>query len=74
MMTNKARLLGAAALCGVGFTMAVFIATAAFEGTNMLNEAKLGVLCGSFLAGLVGWALLARELNRSRQTHDATSR
>lgn len=67
-------LLGAAALCGVGFTMAVFIATAAFEGTNMLNEAKLGVLCGSFLAGLVGWALLARELNRSRQTHDATSR
>jgi NhaA family Na+:H+ antiporter len=63
-----ATLMGAAALCGVGFTMAVFIATAAFEGTALLDQAKLGVLSGSIFSGLLGWALLARALGRDRET------
>jgi NhaA family Na+:H+ antiporter len=38
----------------MGFTMSLFIATLAFEGTPLLNSAKVGILAGSVAAGLVG--------------------
>lgn len=51
---------GVCVLCGVGFTMSLFIGTLAFEGAHSMFEAqvKLGVLLGSLLSGIVGAGLL----------------
>ena len=45
---------GCAWLGGIGFTMSLFIATLAFEGTPLLDSAKVGILGASALAGIVG--------------------
>ena len=54
-------------VCGIGFTVSMFIADLSYaglgaEGAAMLNEAKLGVLCGSVIAVLLGCWLLNRNL------------
>ena len=51
---------GAAWLGGIGFTMALFIASLAFEGTPRLDEAKLSVLLASAFAAVVGRSLVLR--------------
>jgi NhaA family Na+:H+ antiporter len=52
---------GLSVLCGVGFTMSLFIAALAFgEGSAMNDTAKLGILAGSGLAALAGYAILVR--------------
>jgi NhaA family Na+:H+ antiporter len=55
------QILGTALLCGIGFTMSIFITLLAFPGDPLLQaEAKLGVLAGSLVAGLLGYGLLRR--------------
>ena len=51
---------GVALLCGIGFTMSLFIGMLAFEGQDPAYEArvKLGVLCGSLIAGVAGTLVL----------------
>jgi NhaA family Na+:H+ antiporter len=49
---------GVSWLGGIGFTMSLFIAALAFEGTPLLGSAKIGILLGSIVAGGVGWILL----------------
>lgn len=49
---------GVACLAGIGFTMALFIAGLAFDDAATLDRAKMGILAGSFLAGILGWLLL----------------
>ena len=58
--TSWRMLHGAGWLAGIGFTMSLFIAGLAFEGTPLLTEAKLGILAASLVAGAVGWLLLRR--------------
>ncbi len=64
------QLLGVAVLGGIGFTMSLFIATLAFGSDGPLDAAKLGILAGSTLAGVVGALLLARL--RPRRSDAAT--
>ncbi len=51
---------GVGLLAGIGFTMSLFIGTLAFEGSALLDQAKLGVLAASVVAAVAGLALLAR--------------
>jgi NhaA family Na+:H+ antiporter len=50
-------------ICGIGFTVSMFIADLSYAGAGdagvlLLNQAKLGVLCGSVLAAILGCVLL----------------
>jgi NhaA family Na+:H+ antiporter len=53
-------LLGAALLCGIGFTMSLFIASLAFQGEAALLAvaSRLGILSGSIVAGLGAYLVL----------------
>jgi NhaA family Na+:H+ antiporter len=61
---------GAAWLAGIGFTMSLFIATLAFGDSALLENAKLGVLAASAMAGAAGAIFLIRSI--SRQEKEAT--
>lgn len=55
-------------LCGIGFTVSMFIAALSYpthlgtEAAEMLNEAKLGILCGTIASALVGCLMLNATL------------
>ena len=58
---NWSKLFGACLLCGIGFTMALFIAGLAFDDPGKLDGAKMGILAGSFLAAIFGLFWLSRR-------------
>lgn len=72
---NWARLASVSMLGGIGFTVSLFIANLSF-GTGdpvmslLLNDAKLGILVASLLAGLLGWSLLHFTLPKDPQPDD----
>ena len=58
-----------AIICGIGFTMSLFIGMLAFENTSageVISTDKLGVLAGSFISAMVGYAVLHLVLPRGR--------
>lgn len=56
---NWRQLYGMATLCGIGFTMSLFIGGLAFgESSALADSVKVGVLAGSALAGIAGFLLL----------------
>jgi NhaA family Na+:H+ antiporter len=57
-------LYGTAALCGIGFTMSLFIGSLAFEatGVNHLFDERLGIIIGSLASGLLGYIILRTSL------------
>ncbi|MFB5173698.1 Na+/H+ antiporter NhaA [Erwinia amylovora] len=66
-LPENTRLLDIAAvgvLCGIGFTMSIFIASLAFDGAHeaLVTLAKLGILSGSVISALVGYTLLRMKL------------
>ena len=62
-----ASLYGTAALCGIGFTMSLFIGSLAFEetGVNLLFDERLGIVLGSLASGLLGYLVLRGALRGS---------
>lgn len=67
--TNWKQMASISMLGGIGFTVSLFITNLSF-GTGdplllpLLNSAKLGVVAGSLLAGLLGWFFLHRSLSK----------
>jgi NhaA family Na+:H+ antiporter len=67
--SNWWQVLGIAVLCGIGFTMSLFVANLAFPGhADHLAAAKLGILGGSAACGLAGAAIV---MAGGRKSHPA---
>ena len=62
--TDWKSIAGVAMLSGVGFTVALFIANLSFgaEYSELLNQAKLGIVVGSILSGFLGYLTLNKVL------------
>jgi NhaA family Na+:H+ antiporter len=62
-------LYGTASLCGIGFTMSLFIGSLAFEetGANLMFNERLGIILGSLASGIVGYIVLSASLRSSNQ-------
>lgn len=62
-------LYGTAALCGIGFTMSLFIGSLAFEeaGVNRIFDERLGIILGSLFSGIVGYTILRMSLPANNQ-------
>jgi NhaA family Na+:H+ antiporter len=63
---------GIAMLGGIGFTVSMFIATLSYaghgpEGMALLNEAKLGIIAGSVVAGCLGYVMLNKFLPKASE-------
>jgi Na+:H+ antiporter, NhaA family len=57
--TNWTQIYGAALLCGIGFTMSLFIGALAFPGDPLLvDQARVGTLAGSLLSAIAGYVVL----------------
>lgn len=61
---NWLSLYGTAALCGIGFTMSLFIGSLAFEdsGVNTIFDERLGIVVGSLASGIFGFMILKKSL------------
>lgn len=57
---NWFSLYGVSALCGIGFTMSLFIGSLAFEetGVDLMFDERLGIIMGSLLSGIFGYLFL----------------
>jgi len=72
---NEARwsqLFGASCLCGIGFTMSLFIATLAFGESPLLDTSKIGTLCASLAAGVIGSLIIMRTTTTRAQRSGST--
>ena len=67
---------GTAILCGVGFTMSLFIGSLAFEetGVDLLQDERIGILAGSLLSGLFGYFYLRWTLESGEELESPGSR
>ncbi|MFT5395146.1 MAG: NhaA family Na+:H+ antiporter [Gammaproteobacteria bacterium] len=61
-------LYGVSLLCGVGFTMSLFVGSLAFEetGVNILFDERLGIIIGSVLSGVSGYFILRWRINSNK--------
>lgn len=62
---NWLSLYGTAALCGIGFTMSLFIGSLAFEesGVDIFFDERVGILFGSIVSGILGYLVLRKSLS-----------
>jgi NhaA family Na+:H+ antiporter len=59
------QLWGVSVLCGIGFTMSLFIAALAFPAhPGFAEAAKLGILAGSLLSAVLGYLILRFSARR----------
>jgi NhaA family Na+:H+ antiporter len=70
LRTNWVQMIGLGLLGGIGFTMALFIANLALNDSDLLAQAKLGILAGSFIAGTGGFFLLRQSLKKEPEPNE----
>ncbi|MDR9825553.1 Na+/H+ antiporter NhaA [Vibrio sp. FNV 38] len=68
--TNFGQVVAVSVLCGIGFTMSIFISSLAFTGDMVIYEtyARLGILMGSSLSAFAGYTILWWALRPNPQT------
>jgi NhaA family Na+:H+ antiporter len=63
---NWGSLYGVSVLCGVGFTMSLFVGSLAFEGSgtdmHTVFDERLGIILGSVASGVLGYIVLRVSL------------
>ena len=68
---NWGGLYGVSILCGVGFTMSLFVGSLAFENSvldpDMVFDERLGIILGSLLSGIMGYIVLYLTLPKNRE-------
>lgn len=78
--TSWLQLYGASVICGIGFTMSLFISSLAFSdhGASLQMVDRLGILAGSMLSAVLGYLILrnapATSTNRHGRTPPAKAR
>jgi NhaA family Na+:H+ antiporter len=61
-------LYGTSALCGIGFTMSLFVGSLAFgEMGPLLFDERLGIIIGSVASGVLGYIILHFSLNANKK-------
>ncbi|EAR57105.1 putative Na+/H+ antiporter [Photobacterium sp. SKA34] len=70
---NFKHVFAVSVLCGIGFTMSIFISSLAFIGADesFATYSRLGILLGSTVAAVVGYVLLSRSLPKEAQKVEA---
>ncbi len=68
-------LYGTAVLCGIGFTMSLFISSLAFEenGNQALFDERLGILVGSLASGILGYFIIKRDIVKRKLSEGKTA-
>ncbi|MDO6580392.1 Na+/H+ antiporter NhaA [Photobacterium sp. 2_MG-2023] len=71
--TGFSQIFAVSVLCGIGFTMSIFISMLAFSGADLelITYSKLGILIGSTTAAVVGYILLHRSLPAAKAVKDS---
>lgn len=64
--SSWAQMFGVAILGGVGFTVALFVTELAFEPGPLADQAKVGILVGSAIAGVLGYTFLKVTSRRNQ--------
>jgi len=68
-ISNK-QIIGVSFLAGIGFTMAIFIASLAFiSSPEYIDSAKIGILIGSFISAIIGFSILRFKTVKGRFDH-----
>ncbi len=69
--TTNTQLFGASVLAGIGFTMSLFIGMLAFTDAALADDLRIGVLTGSIVSALFGYAVLSMAKSaREESEHD----
>lgn len=69
------QIYGVALLCGIGFTMSLFIGSLAFEqqAQQYSNQVRIGILLGTLLSALLGYVVLRRQGSPDKNNIAATN-
>lgn len=68
---NWQMLYATSAICGIGFTMSLFIGSLSFDKSSALAfDERTGIIIGSLVSGIVGYFLLAKSLNSASNKVD----
>jgi NhaA family Na+:H+ antiporter len=67
---NWHSLFGLSLVGGIGFTVALFLTALSYPvGSEILNQAKLGIIAGSLISGFLGYYYLKFSINRGEKNN-----